>query len=354
MGDLPPEAQAQQPHAPEEDETPAYLRPWFVATVFVGCAALAGIIYWLGNTGNVVLDSEGEAVPAFESGSAEALDVPEPGRRQDCPDPGDRVEYEAAELVQLFEATATGGGFGSLPAATEVQDQLEATAPAPPVNRMTRIRGWTGETGSWSTCVLASWVGPDGPMQSIDIVTASVVPASERSDVDSQDEDEDDRRSSSRSRSNLEDRWEVTTWLRGVPEQPPPSRAATIEFYNSKRACRRPDRSASIPVPDEDASARLLFAIEELASGTPGRANSAATRLPADTQVLESTVSDGRAKVVLTPTVTDLSRCKGTAAFEQVRDTAGALAQETIPFGDDRDPEVEVVIEGEVVDTLRR
>lgn len=336
-----------------EEEPPTYTRPRFVAAVVLGCAVLAAGIWWLGNTGNVVLDEQGEKLPTFEAGSAEAVDVPEPGRREDCPDPRASVEFEAAELVALFGATATGGGFGDLPASAEVQDQLEARSPSPAVNRVTRIRGWTGGTGSWSTCVLSSWVGPDGPMQSIDIVTASVVPGDERSDAVGDDEDDDDR-DTARSRDDLEDRWEITAWIRGVPEDPPPSRAATVEFYNSKRACRRPDRPASVPVPDASPNERLVYALEELVSGTPGRANSAATLVPADTQVLEASVGDGRARVVLTPTLDDLSRCEGTGAYEQVRDTAAAMAAETIPFGDDLDPEVEVVIAGETVDSLRR
>ena len=104
MGAVPPERGEIEPDEPRsaenrpvedpfhevqlpEEEPPAYTRPRFVAAVVLGCAVLAAGIWWLGNTGNVVLDEQGEELPTFEAGSAEAVDVPEPGRREDCPDP---------------------------------------------------------------------------------------------------------------------------------------------------------------------------------------------------------------------------------------------------------------------------
>ena len=326
-------------------EQPTYAKPWFVAVTVLGCAVLAWVIYLLGSTGSTV-DEAAEAVSVPEGDTPAVVDKLEPARREDCPDPGEPVEYEAAELLQLFAATATGGGFGDLPATGDVQALLEANDPSPVLNRLTRIGGWTGGPGSWSTCVLSYWLTSDGPMQSIDLVTAAVVAGSERSDIDPEEDDDDPE--------DLPDRWEITSWVRGVAVDPPATRVAAVEFYNSKRACRRPDRPASVPVEGEDPDDRLLHALEELASGTPGRANSATTRVPADLQVVDATVSDGRAVVVLTPTLADLSNCEGTAAFEQVRETAAGVAAETIPFGDGREPEVEVVIDGAAVDSLRR
>ncbi len=324
------------------EPTPTYARPWFVAAVVAGCVAAGFVIWLIGNSGNVNLGSDDGELVQLPTPGVGAGETPEPGRREDCPEPGAAVEYEAAELVQLFGASATGGGFGDLAASQAVLDLLEERAPSPTVTRMTLIGGWFGENGQWSTCVLSSWIGTNGPMQSIDIVTASVVSGSDRSDAGDDEDDED-----------LPDRWEVTGWLRGVPESPPPTRAVSIAFFNSKRACRGPDRSASVPVEDGDQSFRLLQALEELGSGTPGRANSATTKVPADMQVIEAAVVDGRARVVLTPTSDELSKCDGTASWGQVHDTAAAIAAEALPEGAD-EPEVEIVIDGADVDTLRR
>lgn len=337
---------------PTEEPRPTYMRLWFVGTV-VGLAVFLGLLLrgW-GTSGDVELDQQGEVVAPAPKVAAESPATPEPGKREDCPGPGAPVELPAAELVRLFMAAATGGGFGSLPATEDVTAQLEATAPSPPVTRMTRARGFVGESGQWSTCVLSTWIGPDGPTESLDVVTVQLVDPNADEDDSADDEaDDEDRTTTTSRRSSGRQRWEVTRWLRGTPQPVPRTRAAAVAFYDTDRSCGDPDRPASVAVADGEPAARAVLALEELISGTPGRASTGSSRVPSDIQVLGAEVAGGRARVELTPTTDDLTRCRGTGAYDQVVQTLAGVAAES---AGDADVEVEVVIEGDEVSTLRR
>ena len=185
-------------------------------------------------------------------------------------EPDERVELDAAELLRVFEAAVADPAVGDIPATAEVQAQLDANAPSPPLSRMTRIRGFAGGAGSWSTCVLSYWMGSDGPMRSLDVVTVEVVSGTDRSDTPS---------STSRSRRGSDtpsDRWEVTRWLRGEPVRAPRGRAVPVAFFNGS-GCSNPDREVSVPVPDGAPGDRVVSArggIRCTASRFPSRATS--------------------------------------------------------------------------------
>ena len=345
------------------------MRWWFV----LGVAGVAVLLGWAlhrwGTGGGADSDTTDEVVATVPGEAEGPPPAPEPGRRQDCPEPGAPVEPGAAALVQLFMAEASGLGLDGVPVTEEVQAQLEASEPSPPVSRMTRVRGFVGEPGQWSTCVLSTWTGPDGPTESLDVVTVRRVEAS-RTAGSSADDAEDDgdgegdgdatsstRRSTSttttsRPRSGRI-RWEVSRWLRGVPQAVPTTRAATIAFYDNSRSCGDPDRSASVSVQDGEPAARLELALEELISGTTGRASTASSHVPGDLQVLRAEVAGSTAVVELTPTEEDLTRCEGTAAYDQVRDTAAAIVAESSPGISAAGADVEVIVEGEQVVSLR-
>ncbi|MEZ5267092.1 MAG: GerMN domain-containing protein [Microthrixaceae bacterium] len=335
------------PHdSPEGDSTPTYLRPRFVAGVVL-LAILAGyVMFRLGSTGSVDLSAEtGSASPVVDVQDEAAPPSTDP---DDCPQPDERVELDAAELLRVFEAAVADPAVGDIPATAEVQAQLDANAPSPPLSRMTRIRGFAGGAGSWSTCVLSYWMGSDGPMRSLDVVTVEVVSGTDRSDTPS---------STSRSRRGSDtpsDRWEVTRWLRGEPVRAPRGRAVPVAFFNGS-GCSNPDREVSVPVPDGAPGDRVVSALEELISGPVGRSPTASTLVPSDLQVLEASVEGPRATVVLTRTSdSGLSRCEGTGALAQVVETTEAVLAETVDPDGGADLDVEVIIDGEPVDTLRR
>lgn len=344
------------------------MRWWFV----LGVAGVAVLLGWAlhrwGTGGGVDRNTEDEVVATVPGEAEGAPPPPEPGRRQDCPEPGAPVEPDAAALVQLFMAEASGLGLDGVPASEEVEAQLEAGEPSPPVTRMTRVRGFVGEPGQWSTCVLSTWTGPDGPTESLDVVTvrrAEVSPGAGSSTDGGEDDAEQgvdgDATSSTRRTSTTtttrprsgRTRWEVSRWLRGVPQAVPTTRAATIAFYDNARSCGDPDRLASVPVQDGEPAARLELALEELISGTTGRASTASSQVPSDLQVLRTEVGGARAVVELTPTEEDLTRCQGTAAYDQVRETAAAIVAEASPELTAAGVDVEVIVDGQQVSSLR-
>jgi hypothetical protein len=350
------------------------MRWWFVLGV-AGIAALLGWALHRWGTGGEAAPDTKDAVVATAPGEAEGPPpAPEPGQRQDCPDPGAPVEPDAAALVQLFMAEASGLGLGGVPASDEVEAQLEADEPSPPVTRMTRVRGFVGSPDQWSTCVLSTWTGPDGPTESLDVVTVRRVEATRSAgssagddedgaedDADSDAEDDGVTTTTRRSTSTTtttrprsgRTRWEVSRWLRGVPQAVPTTRAATVAFYDTPGSCGDPDRLASVPVRDGEPPARLELALEELISGTTGRAATASSQVPSDVQVLRAEVTGSRAVVELTPTGEDLTRCQGTAAYDQVRDTAAAIVAERSPEVSAAGVDVEVLVEGREVSSLR-
>ncbi len=274
---------------------------------------------------------------------------------------------DAAQLLAVFEAAVADPSLGTPPASEAVEKQLEATSPLPTLTRMTRIRGFSGGDGSWATCVMSYWMGPDGPMQSLDVVTLEVVDGADRSDAGGDDgsgasDTGDESGSSSGSNSSrnrsrdLADRWEVTKWLRGQPQPVPRTRVAALSFFDGS-GCSKPDRQVSVGINDGSPDERLRSALEELISGPSGRSPNVSSSVPVDLQVVDVTVDGSSVLVTLSPTSDrSLTRCEGTAGYAQVVGTAKAIARESLPPDDGGDPadvDVEVLVEGKTVDTLR-
>lgn len=339
---------------PDGESTPGYLRARFVIGVVV-LAVLLGFVMTRVGSVRSVQDSGGlvDERPAVDVGAGTTPRSTDP---DDCPEPGARVSLDAAELLAVFMAAVADPSVGQLPATKEVQGQIDATAPSPPLTRMTRVRGFAGQSGTWSTCVMSYWMGARGPMQSLDVVTVAVVRGEDRSDAGS-GEDRNDGSGRSRTRSQqLGERWEVTRWLRGEPEPTEGTRVAPLSFFNGS-GCSRPDREVSVAIPQGSPDSRLRTALEELVSGSVGRSPTASSSVPLDIQVLDATVEGSSARVVLTPTANeDMSRCEGTAAYAQVMGTASAIAAESLTPDSNGDPpevDVDVIIAGGSVDTLR-
>lgn len=323
-------------------DTPTYMRPWFVLGAVVITVVLGLVV------ARSVSDTSGQ-VSGVDTATNQAVDVEDEATPQstdpdDCPDPGLAVPFEAAELLTLLQAAAADPTIGDIPATSEVQDQLDATAPSPPLSRMTRVRGFAGDSSTVSTCVLSYWTGTSGSMQSLDVVTVAVVDGDQRSDA------------RGRSPRNLPDRWEVVRWLRGVPVPATPARVVPLAFFDETR-CSNPDREVSVPVPEGEPNQRLRSALEELISGPAGRSRNAESSVPADLQVLLAEVAGTSVRVELTPTSDEtMTRCEGTAAHAQIVQTAQAVAAESAPADpgpDARSVDVEVVVQGTRVQTLR-
>lgn len=339
---------------PDGESTPAYLRARFVIGVVV-LAVVLGFIMTRVGTARTVQDSGRpmDEPPAVDVGASTTPRSTDP---DDCPEPGARVPLDAAELLTVFMAAVADPTVGQLPATKEVQGQIDATAPSPPLTRMTRVRGFAGEPGTWSTCAMSYWMGAEGPMQSLDVVTVAVVSGEDRSGADSgADRDEDTDRSRTRSQQSAE-RWEVTRWLRGEPQPTPRTRVASLSFFNGS-GCSRPDREVSVAIPVGPSDSRLRTALEEVISGSVGRSPTASSSVPLDIQVVDATVDGSSVRVVLTPTADqDMSRCDGTAAYAQVVGTASAIARESLDpdsGGEPAEVDVEVIVSGGPVDTLR-
>ena len=334
---------ASEKREPEEtDPRPTYMKGWFVAG-----AVILALLAWLLTT-RVLLppapdETESEQIADSEV-DVQAESTPQSTDPNDCPEPGITIPFEAAELLTLLQTAAADPTVGDIPATEEVQDQLDATDPSPPLARMTRVRGFAGDSTTVSTCVISYWVGATGLMQSLDVVTVAEVDGDERSDADEDGSDE------------LADRWEVIRWLRGVPQPQARTRAVPIAFFNGS-GCSRPDRFVSVPVPDGTPDERLRSALEELISGTAGRSRSVSSSVPADLQVVATEVDGTSVRVVLTRTSDDsMTRCEGTGAYAQVVATAEAVAAESLTSdgdGEVPDVDVEVVVGGVPVETLR-
>lgn len=342
------------PEHPDGEQTPAYLRPRFVIGVVVLCLLLGFVMYRLGSSGGIDLESEQSASNPVVDVEDEA--APPSTDPADCPPPGEPVELEAAELLRVFQAAVADPEIGAPPASDEVEAQLEAAAPSPVLSRMTRIRGFVGGTGSWSTCVLSYWMGSEGPMRSLDVVTLAVVSGSDDSSSDDGNSDgsdsDSDEDSDGEQGDDGDERWEVTRWLRGEPVPTPRTRAVPVMYFNGS-GCSNPNREVSVTIPDGSAEDRIRGALEELASGSVGRSPTATTLVPADVQVEEVSVQGNRARIVLTPTLESLSGCEGRGAYAQVSETAEAVLADAVDPAGDPDVDVEIVIDGESVDTLR-
>lgn len=343
--------------APETESTPGYLR----APVVIGVVAFALVLgFLMTRVGPTRAERDAERLaeqrPAVD---VESETTPQSTDPDDCPAPGAAVPLDAAELIAVLQAAVADPSVGRLPAAEEVQDQIEATDPSPPLSRMTRVRGFAGQNEVWSSCVMSYWMGPDGPMQSLDVVTVEVVDGEDRSDASPSAESDGGGSGAggSRSRSQgLADRWEVTRWLRGAPQPLARSRVAPLSFFDGS-GCSRPDRAVSVTIAEGSPNERLRAALEELISGPAGRSRTASSSVPLDLQVLEATIEGSAVRIVLTPSADEsITRCEGTAGYAQVVDTARAIAAESLGTGEGGEPpeiDVDVVIDGRSVDTLR-
>lgn len=341
---------------PEVEPTPWYLRARFVIGMVLLAAVLGFVTTRVGPARSV--KSSDRAADERRAVDVDAGTTPRSTDPDDCPRPGSAAPLGAAELLTVFMAAVADPAVGQVPASPEVQRQIEATAPSPTLTRMTRVRGFAGQAGTWSTCVLSYWMGPQGPMQSLDVVTVTSVAGAWRGEVatdDDQDDDQDDDSEPTRSDKPGE-HWEVTRWLRGEPRPTKRSRVAPLGFFNGS-GCSRPDRQVSVAIPEGPPDSRLRSALEELISGSVGRSPTASSSVPLDMQVLEATVKGTLVRVELTRTASDtMTRCEGTAAYDQVVETATAIAQESLmPDGEGELPEVhvDVVVDGRSVDTLR-
>lgn len=344
---------------PYGEPTPSYLRARFVISVVALAAVLALLVTRVGPAR--AAQSSGRAADERPAVDVGAGTTPRSTNPDDCPKPGTSAPIDAAELLTVFMAAVADPAVGQLPASAEVQRQVEATAPSPPLTRMTRVRGFAGQAGTWSTCVVSYWMGARGPMQSLDVVTVTAVRGAGSGEVGSSDDRDDDSGDSNddseRSRTDeLGEHWEVSRWLRGEPRPTERSRVAALSFFNGS-GCSRPDRQVSVAIPEGSPQSRLRSALEELISGSVGRSPTVSSSVPLDIQVLDASVDGTSVRVVLTKTYDDsMNRCEGTAAYEQVVETATAIAAESlIPDGEGDLPEVhvDVVVDGRSVDTLR-
>lgn len=337
------------------EPSPWYLRARFVIGMVLLAALLVFITTRVGPArSHRSSDRTAEERPAVDVGAGTTPRSTDP---DDCPKPGTPVPLGAAELLTVFMAAVADPAVGQVPASPEVQGQIDATAPSPPLTRMTRVRGFAGQAGTWSTCMLSFWMGPQGPMQSLDVVTVTAVAGTQGIEAASNDDQDDSSDDSDRARSEERgEHWEVTRWLRGEPRPTRRSRVAPLSFFDGS-GCSRPDRLVSVPIPEGSPDDRLRSALEELISGSVGRSPTVSSSVPLDIQVLDTAVEGTSVRVALTKTASDsMSRCEGTAAYAQVVDTATAIAAESLtPDAEGELPEVDVdvVVDGRSVDTLR-
>jgi hypothetical protein len=320
------------------DRTPGYLRLRFVAGTVALTALLALVLLRWGGSQDAVrsdqLASPELSVPAAaEAGDGEAA------APQNCPPATGGANLEAAKTLRLFLAATSGQRFEGLQLEPEVEAQLgEAGAPAP-LLRATRIRGFSTEGTNVSSCVRAWWFDGEQLRSSIDLVTVS--PGVKG--------------------------WKVSGWVRGEPMPTDQLTAVQLAYFNASKRCDSPDRFASVEVPGAGPDEQLVAALEELLSGSAGRATGAVSVVPADVQVVDARVEGLKATVELTGTIEKLTRCQSSAAFDQIVSTASAVvltnAPPTAPTtttarSRTRTPElpavqVEVLVDGKVVTTLK-
>jgi len=315
------------------EELPTYLRPRFVISVVVAAVVVGLLLHWLGSP-----DNKAEITAADGPSRTQPVDagvtkqpVAAAASVDNCPAPG-AVDLEAAQTVSDFMEGVATPGAPEVPASEEIQEVIEAAAPSPAVLRMTRIRGFSPtDAASVLTCVVSTHVTSSGVTTSLDFL---------------------------RVEGTGDDEWEVTEWAQGQQQALVGTRVVGLTYFDSGEGCRGPDRLVSVQNPAGAPGDRLRRAMEELTSGTAGRAVDADTQIPPDVQVVDARVEGDRAIVVLTPTTEDMTRCEGTGAAEQVVETARAVLAESLPPPEDEDDEpageVELQIEGEVVTTLRR
>lgn len=316
-----------------DDEFPAYLRPRFLVVVLV-LAGLAGYLLYLWGTPEPVALTSGDAdvtrstiarddVPAAETPVAAGADCPSAAA----------VNLEASMAIAEFMEGAATPEAPTVPATEEIQSIIDEAAPAPAVLRMARLGGFKTSGASVSTCVVSTESDTSGVTRSIDRVLVEAI----------------------------DDEWVVTGWTRGGRQPEGDVEAVALAFFDDEGSCRNPDRMVSVRVPTGTASQRLRRAVEEVFSGPTGLAPGATTQLPPDVQVVEATVEGAFARIVLTPTSDDLTRCEGIGAAEQVVETAEALVlADLASAAPDADPDdlvdditVELVIGGEAVESLR-
>ncbi len=322
----------------DDEPTPPYLRPRFVGGMVLLAALLALLMVRWGSSGNLgeagLIDS---AQPnGAESGDAAVAAVASP---ESCPAAAGGANLEAAKTIRLFLAATSGERFDGLLMDPEVEAQLGGPGDPAPLLRATRIRGFTVSDGNVSSCVHSWWFDGEGLQSSTDVVT--VAPGAKG--------------------------WTVTGWVRGEPLPQEPTAATQIAYYNGTRSCDDPDRFANVAVPGTTPDEHLTGAIEELLSGTAGRAAGAASQVPADVQLVAARTEGLSATVELTGTAEKLTRCQSSAAYDQIMQTAKAVVLATAPPPEpttttrsskskapaEPEVQVEVMVDGQVVTTLR-
>jgi len=282
------------------EPTPAYLKPRFIAgVVTLALAVWLVMISWGNIGGSAPTESAGRAlVPVAVARTGETT-----GTVEDCPASGSAVNLDAAKAIRLFLAAASGQNLAGLQVSDEVKAQLTASTPAAAASRMTRTRGFSTDSGTVSSCVETYWVDSNGIEMSTDVVV--VAPAAKG--------------------------WQVKQWIRGESSPVGPAESAPMPFFNGNGACGNPDRTASLQLPAGAPGDRLRHAVEEMASGSAGRALGAATPIPADVQVLSASVDGLTARVELSPTAEKLTDCAGRAAVNQITAAATTIALQSLP-----------------------
>ena len=320
------------------DRTPAYLRLRFVAGTVALTVLLALVMLRWGGSPDAVrsdeLASPELSVPAAAEAGDGAAAAPE-----NCPPAAGGTNLEATKTLRLFLAATSGQRFEGLQLDPEVEAQLGEAGASAPLLRATRIRGFSTVGTNVSSCVRAWWFDGEELRSSIDLVT--VTPGVKG--------------------------WKVSRWVRGEPMPADQLTAVQLAFFNSSKRCDAPDRFASVEVPGSTPDEQLVAALEELLSGSAGRATGAVSVVPSDVQVVDARIEGLEATVELTGTAEKLTRCQSSASFDQVVSTASAVvlanappAAPTTTTARSRNRaselpavQVEVLVDGQVVTTLK-
>jgi hypothetical protein len=320
------------------DKPPTYMRPRFVIGTIALTLVLAFVMVRLGHPRDVLVSDD---VVSPQPSAPAAGDSAEDGAltAETCPAPAGGVNLDAAKTIRMFVAATSGERFEGLQLDPEVEAQLGEPGTPAPLLRATRIQGFSTAGSAVSSCIRSWWFDDEQMRSSIDTVT--VVPASKG--------------------------WKVSEWRRGRPLAAEELSATQLAFYTGAKSCSKPDRFASVELPGATPDEQLEAALEELFSGTAGRATGAASMVPADVQVTGARVEGLKATVELTGTTEKMTRCQSGAAFDQIVSTASAVVLANLPPAEPTTTtarsrnrgsstpgvEVEVLVDGQVATTLK-